>query len=176
MKEIYPHWKNSEYVNIQKRLLVWKRIEGEMGNSLLSYGKCWAGGMRVGIPAPKQMTGSMVCRDYTVRNRRKSNGGEGICLIKGPTCLGILREETPRKDGELEAACVRRSQGKKEEALRWEVQTPGCSREPRLCVRFYHGPCPLWMLAALLRTRAGHAQKLGWLQNVFSAQMHHALV
>lgn len=123
MKEIYPHWKNSEYVNIQKRLLVWKRIEGEMGNSLLSYGKCRAGGMWVGLPTPTLVIGSTVYRDYTVRNRRKRNGGEGICLIKGPTCLGILREETPRKDGGLEAACVRRSQGKKGEALRWEVQT-----------------------------------------------------
>lgn len=61
-------------------------------------------------------------------------------MIKGPTCLEILREEMPRKDGGLEATCVWRSQGKKEEALRWEAQTPGCSREPRLCVRFYHGP------------------------------------
>lgn len=55
--------------------------------------------MPVGIPAPKPMIGSTVYRDYTVRNRRKRNGGEGICLIKGPTCLGSLREETPRKDG-----------------------------------------------------------------------------
>lgn len=74
-------------------------------------------------------------RDYTVKVEERRMVGRVFLLHKGTYLLCDSKGRDSGKDGGLEAACgkVRRSQGKKAETLRWEVQTPDCGRETSSC-------------------------------------------